>query len=347
MRTEALRKRLEDALLRLWFSRAPGLGQRVALALLSPVAALTRRIARRRRARIRKDPNPGNPAVIVIGNLIVGGTGKTPATIAIARELAARGWHTGLIAGGYRATRSDARIVPADGDAATHGDEAVLLAAESGLPVAAGRRRGEALALLTRAHPDLEVVLSDDGLQHPGLPRLLEVAVFDHRGAGNGRLLPAGPLREPLEAAARMDALLLNGGAPSPVAGPPAFRFDVVPAGFRKLEADLLSSCDDFRRRTRGRRVAALAGIGAPERFFASLRALSIDIEEHPLADHARIDRELLAGIDADIVVMTTKDAVKCRRIADDRCWVLEARARVPVEFITWIEEQLRGRTFA
>lgn len=347
MRTEVLRKRLEDALLRLWFGRAPTFGQRLALAFLSPVSALTRRIALKRRAQIRKGPSPGRPTVIVIGNLIVGGTGKTPATIAVARELAARGWRTGLIAGGYRATRTEARIVPADGDASTDGDEAVLLASESGLPVAAGRRRGDALALLTRSHPDLEIVLSDDGLQHPGLPRSLEVAVFDRRGAGNGRLLPAGPLREPLAAAARMDALLLNGGPPSPVAGPPAFSFEVAPTGFRKLDGNSLLECDEFARRVLGLRVVALAGIGAPERFFASLRALSIDAEEHPLADHARIDRELLASIEADLIVMTTKDAVKCRDIADDRCWVLETRARVPVGFITWIEEQLRGRTFA
>ncbi|MEN9315357.1 MAG: Tetraacyldisaccharide 4-kinase, partial [Pseudomonadota bacterium] len=182
-----------------------------------------------------------------------------------------------------------------------------------------------------------------DGLQHPGLPRTIEIAVFDSRGAGNGRLIPAGPLREPLASAARMDAVLLNGGARSPVEGPPAFQFDVAPEGFRTLSGDTRLDCDAFCRRTRGLTVVAIAGIGAPQRFFAMLRASSIDARERPLSDHARIDRELLAGIDADVIVMTTKDAVKCREIADDRCWVLETRARVPSAFITWIEEQLRG----
>ncbi|MEN9316877.1 MAG: Tetraacyldisaccharide 4-kinase, partial [Pseudomonadota bacterium] len=163
MRTEALRQRLEGALLKLWFDHAPTIAGRMVVALLSPVSALTAWIARRRRARVRKDPRLRTPAVIVIGNLTVGGTGKTPATIAAARALAARGWRVGLIAAGYRAERSDARLVPADGSALEHGDEAILLATESGLPVAAGRHRGEALDVLMRAQPDLQVVLSDDG----------------------------------------------------------------------------------------------------------------------------------------------------------------------------------------
>jgi tetraacyldisaccharide 4'-kinase len=285
--------------------------------------------------------------VVVIGNLVVGGTGKTPATIALARTLAERGWRVAALAGGYRAARHDARPVAPGDDAAEHGDEAVLLAQATGLPVAAGRRRGEALALLEALRPAPEVVISDDGLQHPGLPRTLEVAVFDARGAGNGRLLPAGPLREPLAHAASMDALLLNGDAAAPLQGPPCFRFCVEPTGFRALRDGRRLAPEAFASLAAGRPVAALAGIGQPARFFGTLRALGLSPAEHPLPDHARIDAGLLAALTEPLVVMTTKDAVKCAAIADDRCWALEVSARIDPAFYDWIEERLRGQPIA
>lgn len=349
---EALRAALERRLLALWFPpREAGThrpsAHALAHALLTPLAALTAAVSRRRRQRVQRLAPQQRPAVIVIGNLVVGGTGKTPATIAIARGLAERGWAVGALAGGYRARRSDARLVRPGDDAVEHGDEAVLLAAETGLPTAAGRRRGEALALLQRLRPPPAVVVSDDGLQHPGLPRTLEVAVFDARGAGNGRLLPAGPLREPLAHAAAMDALLLNGDAEAPLAGPPAFRFCVEPVGFRALRGGRRLSCEEFRALAAGRPLAALAGIAQPARFFATLAALGLAVRQHRLPDHARIDAGTLAAIDAPLVVMTSKDAVKCAAIADDRCWALDVAARVEPAFYDWIEERLRGQPIA
>lgn len=342
-----LRGRTERLLNRVWFPDRGDTAARIAGLALAPLAWLTARVAASRGARVRRQAPGTRPAVVVIGNLVVGGTGKTPATIATALALAARGWRVGLLAGGYRARLREPRMVRADADPIVDGDEPVLLATETGLPVAAGRSRGEALALLCREHSELDVVVSDDGLQHPGLARTVEIAVFDGRGAGNGRLLPAGPLREPLERTATIDALLLNGTSSAPSDVRPAFRFDVEPTGFRSLAGGHRLDCAGMAERVRGVRVAALAGIGAPERFFATLGGLGLTFSEHPLGDHADFDGSTLARIDADWILMTTKDAVKCRDFADDRCWALETRAAMPPAFIAWLEERLSGRTIA
>ena len=359
---DPLRAALERRLLGLWFGDSGPPGSRALAAALAPLAALVGVVSSRRRARVRRLAAGARPAVVVIGNLVVGGTGKTPAVIALAREMHGRGWRVGLLAGGYRGARRDARIVSSTDDAVAHGDEPVLLADATGLPVAAGRRRGDALELLERRHPELDLVISDDGLQHPGLPRTVEVALFDSRGAGNGRLLPAGPLREPLEHARSMDALLIggDGGHPSlsPLARLPAFRFEVEPTLFRRVRTSPGSEAGpadarqelspaEFVRRAAGRRVDAIAGIARPARFFETLRALGLEVGEHPMPDHARIEASTLAAMQAPLVVMTAKDAVKCRTFADDRCWALEVRARIDPAFVDWLEERLRGSSIA
>ncbi len=286
--------------------------------------------------------------VVVIGNLVAGGAGKTPATIAIAQALSERGWHPGLLCRGYRARRTEPRLVGAHDDAAEHGDEAVLLARATGLPVAAGRERIRALELLRASHPEIDVVLCDDGLQHEALARSVELVVFDRRGIGNGQLLPAGPLREPVAHLATMDAVLLNGDAAAPPGTRlPAFRFDVVPAGLRSLADGSVLSAGEFLRRVRGRSVVAIAGLADPSRFFSSLRALGIRAREVPLPDHAPVDRALVDAQNAPFVVMTEKDAVKLRDDADERCWVLQVQARVDPALIDWLVERLRGQPIA
>jgi len=370
---DRLRAALERRLLALWFGDPRRGGNRLLAATLSPLAAIVAWASSRRRARTGHRATAQRPSVVVVGNLVVGGTGKTPAVIALARAMHARGWRVGVLAGGYRGACRDARLVASGDDADRHGDEAVLLADATGLPVAAGRRRAEALSLLEARHPDLDLVISDDGLQHADLPRTIEIALFDSRGAGNGRLLPAGPLREPLRHAAAMDALLVNASprargertvlppdVPSAVpalAQLPVFGFTVEPTTFRRVAGVTRSGYgppapaqlppEEFARLAAGQEVDAVAGIARPARFFDALRAMGLAIVEHPLPDHARIEPAMLSAMRAPVIVMTEKDAVKCRGFADDRCWALEVRARIEPAFVDWLEERLRGPTTA
>ena len=366
-----IRERLEPALRALWFARSPGPAAAVAGALLSPLSRLTARVAARQRARILALPEPPVP-VVVVGNLVVGGAGKTPLVTAIVSALAERGWKPAIVASGYGASREDARLVGPDDPPETAGDEALLLAQLSARPVAAGRRRAEALAPLLAAHPEIDVVVSDDGLQHAALPRTLEIAVFDRRGAGNGRLLPAGPLREPLAHLATMDAVALNGDeasvpdvpdaatrpaaaaaatAASSPTGPQTFRFRVVPYRFVRVDGlgEPLSGAAfralvESRSPARGAvRLAAVAGIGEPKRLFDTLAGLGLNPGRRLApGDHRTIDAATLRALDVDFVVMTTKDAVKCRRWADDRCWALEVRAEPEPGFVDWLDHELR-----
>lgn len=363
-----IRGRLEAALRALWFDPAPSAALRAAGLLLAPLARLTALAATRQRRAIAALPPPPVP-VLVVGNLVVGGSGKTPLVAAIVEALAARGWHPGILARGHGARRGDARLVAPDDDPEHAGDEPLLLAQLTGRPVAVGRRRAEALAALLAAHPEVDVVVSDDGLQHAALPRSVEIAVFDARGAGNRRLLPAGPLREPLAHLAGMDAIALNGasalpaGAPAAdlaggLAGSPApcaFRFDVLPERFVRVgnEGERLDPTA-FRARVEAECggsgapgcLAAVAGIGAPERFFASLASLGLTPgRQITPGDHRPLTRDALRALDARFVVMTTKDAVKCRVWADDRCWALQASARLDPAFVDWLDNALREKT--
>src|SRR5690606_22357268 len=331
----ALRRHLESLLQRLWYATDPGLALRALRTGLAPLSALTAAVASRRRARLRTLPAP-RPPVVVVGNLVAGGAGKTPLVAAIATALAREGLRPGIVASGYGAARSDARLVRAGDDPAQAGDEPLLLAQTTGVPVAAARRRAEAVALLKAAHPELDLVISDDGLQHAGLARSVELVVFDERGAGNGRLLPAGPLRAPLAQAASMDALVLNGDAAAPIPHPRQYRFRVEPV-----------AAGEFARRVDGRPLVAVAGTAAPQRFFDALRALGLRPRCVALGDHATLEPAGLAALAEAFVVMTGKDAVKCAAWADDRCWALEVRAVPEPEFIDWLTETIRGRTLA
>ncbi len=338
---------LEARLLAAWFPPEGSPPGRLSRWLASRVA----REATRRRAKLRRLPPGERPLVVVVGNLVVGGTGKTPLVAELARELAARGWAVGILARGHRARRRDARLVGAHDDAREHGDEPVMLAAATGLPVACGHDRGAALALLRRTHPGLALVISDDGMQHGRLPRSLELAVFDGRGAGNGAVLPAGPLREPLEHLATMDALLWRDDEVEPrlpeglVLPPRRFGFHLEAAGWRPVAAPDAAPIQAraFAARLRGQPVHALAGIARPERFFATVRACGIALDHaHALPDHVVVGPGLLPAAPAT-VLMTAKDAVKFTHVADDRCWFLEMRAHLDPALPDWLEELLRG----
>ncbi|HRA78989.1 MAG TPA: tetraacyldisaccharide 4'-kinase [Burkholderiaceae bacterium] len=343
----ALRRGLESLLQRLWYAGDPGLALRALRAGLAPLSALTAAVASGRRARLRALPAP-RPPVVVVGNLVAGGAGKTPLVAAIATALLGKGLRPGIVASGYGAVRSDARLVRAGDDPAQAGDEPLLLAQTTGVPVAAARRRAEAVALLGSAHPELDLVISDDGLQHAGLARSVELVVFDERGAGNGRLLPAGPLRAPLAQLASMDALVLNGDAAAPIPHPRQYRFRVEPVRFVAVDASAAPvAAVDFAQRVGGRSLVAVAGTAAPQRFFDALRGLGLRPRCIALGDHATLRPAALAALPEAFVVMTGKDAVKCAAWADDRCWALEVRAVPEPDFIDWLTETIRGRTLA
>jgi len=258
--------------------------------------------------------------VVVVGNLTVGGTGKTPLVIWLAGELAARGLRVGIASRGYRAAEGRARLVTAADDASTVGDEPLLLNRRLRMPVAIATRRADAVRLL---EPDCDLILSDDGLQHHALARDLEIAVIDGaRGLGNGLRLPAGPLREPRSRLDRVDAVVVNGAG---FTWPGAIQMNLVPAAAVALASGERRPLAAFA----GRRIRAVAGIGNPGRFFGMLREHGLALDEHPLPDHARIPRGLLADDAGRDLLMTEKDAVKCPDRGLRHAWYVEVDARI------------------
>jgi tetraacyldisaccharide 4'-kinase len=306
--------------------------------LFGLLAALRRAAFRLGLKKVQRLPVP----VIVVGNLTVGGSGKTPLVIALAQALIEHGWHPGVISRGYGANAQVPREVQAASSPSEVGDEPLLIRhALPACPVFVGRDRPQAGRALLAAHPQTTVLISDDGLQHYALARDFEIAVFDARGAGNGRLLPAGPLREPLSRAGSLDAVVFNGEVSAPV-GRKSWRMQLQPRSFYRLD-------DPAQRRLAGDfaqeapSVAAVAGIGDPNRFFATLRSLGLSIQEHPFPDHHPYTAADLAAITAPLIVMTEKDAIKCTALRDARVWVLPVAAQLEPGLIAALLEKIRG----
>jgi tetraacyldisaccharide 4'-kinase len=283
--------------------------------------------------------------VVVVGNITVGGAGKTPLTIALAQQLRARGWKPGIVSRGYGGTSAAPRPVEADSLPGEVGDEPILLARRSGAPVWVGRDRAAAAQALLAAHPEVSVVLCDDGLQHYRLGRDVELAVFDGRGAGNGWRLPLGPLREPLQRLGRVDAIVCNGQPDRrlPV-GSPCFEMRLKAGLFYRLDrvGETCSAAD-----LAGKKLHALAGIGDPGRFFRTLESLGLRFEAHPFADHHAYSLADLAFARDGILLMTEKDAVKCAGLVAGETWVLPVEAELSPALIEHILEKLRGRQAA
>ena len=274
----------------------------------------------------------GRP-VIVVGNLTVGGTGKTPLVIWLCERLRGLGLRPAVVLRGYGGDairRAQPRLVSADDDPTAVGDEAVLLAARSGAAVIACPDRVRAAQQAIEHGAD--VIVSDDGLQHLALARDVEIAVIDAaRSLGNGYLLPAGPLREPAARLARLDALVLNVNGLQTGRTTPYLAthrpFTMRLAGDRLLPlngvGDALALAS-----WRGRRVHAIAGIGHPERFFAQLSAAGLEVVAHPFPDHHRYRARDLQFHESLPLLMTEKDAVKCRRFDGADRWFLPVEAQ-------------------
>jgi len=342
-----------------WTRRGPLARALWPLALLfGLVVALRRTLYRRGLLRQTRLARP----VVVIGNLVVGGAGKTPLVLALVAALRARGRTPGVISRGYGGSASAAGAVlpaklPDHGPATqttqaalTYGDEACLVKRRSGVPMAVGADRVLAGQRLLAAHPEVDVILCDDGLQHYALARDVEIAVFDNRAFGNGWLLPAGPLREPLERLREVDALVINGaphGAARLVAlsgGAPLLRMEVRGNTAwrltRPLERVPLASLA-------GRKLRALAGIGQPERFFDLLAGAGLRFTREALPDHHDFRGHVVGGPPDEVVLMTEKDAVKCAGLNDPRLWVVPVDAEVEPRLVDLILENIRGRPTA
>lgn len=305
--------------------------------LFAALSAMRRLLYRSGVLRVQRLPVP----VVVVGNISVGGTGKTPLVLWLAQQLRARGARPGIISRGYGASSAEPRAVAPDDDPAVAGDEALLLVQRSASPVWIGADRAAAGRGLLAAQPDCDVIIADDGLQHYRLGRDAEIAVVDAtRGFGNGCLLPAGPLRERVQRLESVDAVVANAGALHLGLRVPVFRMQLVGDSARPL----LGGEDVPLTNWRGQRVHAVAAIGNPQRFFDDLRAFGLEVVEHAFADHHVFEPQQLVFTDGAPVLMTEKDAVKCRRFAKANWYVRPVHAEVDAGLADRIFERVRQR---
>ena len=315
--------------------------------LLLPLAALfalTTSIRRLLfRTRVLASIRLGVP-VIVVGNVTVGGSGKTPLVMWLVEQLRARGYRPGVISRGYGRNREGVAEVRRDSSAAEVGDEPLLIARRTGCPVVVGRDRVAAARALLAADPGCNLIISDDGLQHYRLARDLEIVLFDSRGAGNGWLLPAGPLREPVSRARRADFVIANGELPAKLrdqfADDRMFSMVLQGARFLRVGGTDAIGVDSLQ----VRRIHAVAGIGNPQRFFAQLRALGLEFDSHAFADHHAYSARDLAFDGAEAILMTEKDGVKCERFANQvsaDLWALSVDAQISPDPLPLIEKLL------
>ena len=277
--------------------------------------------------------------VIVVGNISVGGSGKTPLVLYLVRELQIRGFRPGIISRGYRG-KSDRWPQDVHPESAPNlvGDEPLLMARRSGVPVVVDPNRVKAAEYLLSKHP-VDVIISDDGLQHYRLRRDIEIAVVDgDRRFGNGRLLPAGPLREPLSRLRQVDFIVCNGGSPALGEQSMSLKWQML----QNLKSGTEISLESLK----GVAVHAIAGIGNPQRFFKLLESVGLAPIPHPYPDHHDYRVEDICFDDQRPVIMTEKDAVKCQSFATDRHWMLAVDAQLNDRFIEEIShhlERLRG----
>jgi tetraacyldisaccharide 4'-kinase len=283
--------------------------------------------------------------VIVVGNITVGGTGKTPLVIYLAQQLRKQGWQPGIISRGYGGTATNPTAVSANSDPSIVGDEPLLIAQRTCCPLWIYRNRPAAAQALLAAHPEVNVIISDDGLQHFALGRNINIAVIDGaRGFGNKRLLPAGPLREPITRLNEMDAIVINQTGTYHTSIParmPNYTMHLQGYQFTQLiNPQHTATAQDFVHQS----VHAIAGIGNPQRFFDQLSAMGLTVIPHAFPDHYQYQPDDLNFSDANlsgIIIMTEKDAVKCRSFANERMWVWAVDAQLPDTFIADILTQL------
>ncbi len=302
--------------------------------ILIPISLLFRLLVALRRALYSSGILPSHklavPA-IVVGNISIGGTGKTPLTLALAQQLIQRGWHPLIVSRGHGGAAQQPQQVDVNSTVQQVGDEPLLMARRNLCPVWIGKDRAAAAQAALKNHPQCDVVLCDDGLQHYRLRRDVEVAVIDGaRGFGNGLMLPAGPLREPTSRLHSVDAVVVNGGETS--AGQYAMRLSGA-IFHNLLDPAQTATADHFHALNNH----AVAGIGHPQRYFEHLQALGISFTPHAFPDHHPYREADLAFTGCDALLPTEKDAVKCAAFADARYWVLRVDAEIDSTLIDHI----------
>lgn len=317
-----------------WYARSPW------LVLLTPLSLLYRLVISLRRSVYRTGIFPRTRVplpVIVVGNITVGGTGKTPLVAWLAAYLRGKGYRPGIISRGYGGGASNwPQQVRPDSDPAAVGDEAVLLATTTRCPMAVAPDRVAAASALIE-HTDCDVILSDDGLQHYALQRDIEIAVIDGvRRFGTGFLIPAGPLREPASRLQSVDLVVVNG-----LGGEGEHTMSMKQGDAHNLlDPDRACPLSDFRYQT----VHAVAAIGNPERFFRSLRQAGLQLQTHTFPDHHPFQPADIHFGDGRPVLMTEKDAVKCRHFAVDSDWYVPVEARMSDDFCACLDALLDTR---
>ncbi|GAA5184821.1 tetraacyldisaccharide 4'-kinase [Niveibacterium umoris] len=317
-------------------------------AFLFPVSLLFRLLVALRRAVFRlgllRSYSAGIP-VVVVGNIAVGGSGKTPVVIWLVERLRAAGLRPGVVSRGYGGSAEGVHGVESAADPAVCGDEPVLLARRCNCPVWIGRDRVAAAQALRAAHPEVNVLVTDDGLQHYRLRRDVEIVVVDAHQMGNRWMLPAGPLREPVSRLAKSQLVLAHGDLPPTVRAkcPPApvFSMRLWPTAFYRLS-------DPRQRRSPGEfaalKLRALAGIGRPERFFTTLHDFGLQpVAEEAYPDHHPFTVDDVALRDADALVVTEKDAIKLQAFAPRETWVLPVDAEIREGAFERVLERLNG----
>jgi tetraacyldisaccharide 4'-kinase len=305
------------------------------------------------------NPKPIAVPVIIVGNIRVGGTGKTPIVIALAQKLKELGWKPGIISRGYGAQACNMPTsVTSDSDPNIVGDEPVLIArrTDNKIPIWVYPKRKETIAAILKHHPEVNVLISDDGLQHAGLPRWpareggrdIEFVVRDGRGEGNCFLLPAGPLREP--AGRDRDATLMTANSsPKSVTVDEYFQgrraFTLSPQlglAYQLNHSSNQQNLESFAEQYVPKKITAVAALGNPQRFFDSLQKHGVIAKCIGLPDHSTYTNAFFSKIDAKYILITEKDAVKCADITDDRIWAVPMSVNIPDHLSEWMQSILQ-----
>lgn len=360
---------LEKRLTGIWYFGAPAGALALPLALLSLVYKFLRWLTRQQ-SKSLASRQITHPPVLVVGNLIAGGAGKTPIVLAVCEAMKAQGLQVGIVSRGY-GKRSDQIHVfspaldqatgrPDSPDAKHIGDEPAWLLQQTQCPIAVGSQRKLAYHALIQRHPDLALVVSDDGLQHHQLPRTLEWVVFDDRLAGNQKMIPAGPLREPLKRLKTVDAILASNVSAvllrrglnlsdhlhtSPDSLAAVQEVKVVPHQFRHVQTGRTLSISDAQTSWAKRDVCAFAGLGNPAKFFRALKEINIPVNQTiGLPDHFDYPPSFCESLTHEILLTTGKDAVKLPQL-EPRLWVVDVKVTLPPELIQQLEKAI-GRPF-